>query len=265
MDWINLSNKVIIITGGSTGIGAAIVDLLLQLDAKVANWDIVPSEKSHANLLNINCNVTSLDDVKNAIHETLKVYNNIYGLVNNAGINIPRILVDSKDPNSKYEISEEIFNRMIDVNLKGALYVAQEVGRIFIKNNNGVIVNMGSESGLEGSEGQSIYAATKAAMYSLTRSWAKELGKHNVRVIGIAPGILEATGLRTLEYEEALAYTRNININVLREGYSKTTTTPLGRSGKLSEVADLVAFSLSERANYLTGITINISGGKSRG
>ena len=68
-------------------------------------------------------------------------------------------------------------------------------------------MNMASEAGLEGSEGQSAYAATKAAVYSYTRSWAKELGKHGVRVVGIAPGIMEATGLRTLSYEEALAYT----------------------------------------------------------
>ena len=81
-------------------------------------------------------------------------------------------------------------------------------------------------------------------MNSLTRSWAKELGKKNVRVVGVAPGILEATGLRTLPYESALAYTRGITIDELRAGYSKTGTTPLGRSGKLSEVANLVASSL---------------------
>lgn len=80
---------------------------------------------------------------------------------------------------------------------------------------------MSSEAGLEGSEGQSAYAATKAAVSSYTRSWAKELGKSNVRVVGIAPGIMEETGLRTLAYEEALAYTRNISVEQLRAGYSK--------------------------------------------
>ena len=87
-----------------------------------------------------------------------------------------------------------------------------------MKNGKGVIVNMASEAGLEGSEGQSAYAATKAAVYSYTRSWAKELGKHGVRVVGIAPGIMEATGLRTLSYEEALAYTRGKTVEDIRAG-----------------------------------------------
>jgi sorbitol-6-phosphate 2-dehydrogenase len=129
----------------------------------------------------------------------------------------------------------------------------------------GVIINMSSESGLEGSEGQSVYAATKNAVNSLTRSWAKELGRQGVRVVGLAPGILEATGLRTLSYESALAYTRGITVDQLRAGYSKTSTIPLGRSGKLSEVANAVAFLASDRSSYIHGVTINVAGGKTRG
>jgi sorbitol-6-phosphate 2-dehydrogenase len=76
---------------------------------------------------------------------------------------------------------------------------------------------------------------------------------------------MEATGLRTLSYEEALAYTRHKTVEDIRAGYKSTTTTPLGRSGKLSEVADAVNYLLSDRASYITGVTINIAGGKSRG
>ncbi|MFQ7235480.1 MAG: SDR family oxidoreductase, partial [Enterococcus hulanensis] len=115
------------------------------------------------------------------------------------------------------------------------------------------------------SEGQSIYASTKAAVNSLTRSWSKELGKHGIRVVGLAPGIMEETGLRTLAYEESLAYTRSLTVDELREGYSKTSTIPLGRSGKLTEVADAVAYLISNRASYISGVTINIAGGKTRG
>ena len=75
---------------------------------------------------------------------------------------------------------------------------------------------------------------------------------------------MEETGLRTLAYEEALAYTRNISVEQLRAGYSKTSTIPLGRSGKLHEVADLVCY-LSDRSSYITGITTNVAGGKTRG
>ena len=143
--------------------------------------------------------------------------------------------------------------------------LTDETYREMVRQGSGVILNMSSESGLEGSEGQSVYAASKNAVNSLTRSWAKELGKKGVRVVGVAPGILEATGLRTLAYETALAYTRGITIEQLREGYAKTSTTPLGRSGKLTEVANTVAFLLSDRASYIHGVTINVAGGKTRG
>lgn len=84
-------------------------------------------------------------------------------------------------------------------------------------------------------------------------------------MVGVAPGIMEATGLRTLAYEEALAYTRGKTVEELRAGYSSTSTTPLGRSGRLTEVADLVAYYLSDRASYITGVTTNVAGGKTRG
>ena len=153
----------------------------------------------------------------------------------------------------------------MNVNLKGVYLCAQAAAREMVKQGSGVIVNMSSESGLEGSEGQSVYAASKNAVNSLTRSWAKELGKKGIRVVGVAPGILEATGLRTLSDETSLAYTRGITIEQLREGYSKTSTTPLGRSGKLSEVANTVAFLLSDGASYVHGVTLNVVGGKTRG
>lgn len=91
------------------------------------------------------------------------------------------------------------------------------------------------------------------------------MGKHNIRVVGVAPGILEATGLRTLAYEEALAYTRGISVDELRAGYEKTSTTPLARSGRLKEVADLVCYMSRIRASYIHGVTFNVSGGKTRG
>ena len=99
------------------------------------------------------------------------------------------------------------------------LSVRRQLEGSWLKKVEGVIINMSSESGLEGSEGQSVYAATKNAVNSLTRSWAKELGKQGVRVVGVAPGIMEATGLRTIAYESALAYTRGITVDDLRAGY----------------------------------------------
>lgn len=264
-NWLNIEGKVAVVTGGSSGIGAAIVEELLEVGVKVVNFDISDNGLSHENLLFVKTDVTSHENVEASVNEALEKFGTIDGVINNAGINIPRLLVDPANPHGEYELSDAEFDKMLAINQKGVYLVAQAVGRILVDKKNGVIINMGSESGLEGSEGQSPYAGTKAAVYSYTRSWAKELGKHNVRVVGIAPGIMEETGLRTIQYEESLAYTRGITVDKLREGYSSTSTTPMGRSGKLSEVADLVAYLLSDRSSYITGVTINVAGGKTRG
>lgn len=263
--WLNTMGKVAIVTGGSSGIGEAIVKALLAEDVKVANFDLSEGKEKHENLLFLPVDVSNREQVESAVNKVVETFGTVDCLVNNAGINIPRLLVDAKESHSEYELSDAIFDKMVAVNQKGVYLMSQAVGRILVAKKSGVIINMSSESGLEGSEGQSCYAATKAAVNSFTRSWSKELGKQGVRVVGIAPGIMEETGLRTLSYETALAYTRNITVDELRAGYSKTSTIPLGRSGKLSEVADLVCYFMSDRASYVTGVTTNVAGGKTRG
>lgn len=266
MDWLNLQGKTIIVTGGSSGIGEAIVKELCHLGVNVVNADLQEGEFEHEKLNFVNTDVTSLASVKQAVKTTLDHFGSIEGVVNNAGINIPALLVDEKQAKGgKYEINEDLFEKIFEVNQKGVFLMSQVVGKELVKQGTGVIINMSSESGLEGSEGQSVYAATKAAVNSYTRSWAKEMGKKGIRVIGVAPGIMEETGLRTPAYEGALAYTRDKTVDQLRAGYSQTSTVPLGRSGRLTEVADLVAYLLSDRASYISGVTINIAGGKTRG
>ena len=253
MSWLNLEGKTVIVTGGASGIGAAVVDEFLNQGCNVVVSDLSEKETDNEKLLYVKCDVTKRSDVKNVVSKTLEKFGNI------------DILVDKNNPESKYEFTDEVYDKIMDINVKGLFIFSQEVGRILVKNGKGVIVNMSSESGLEGSEGQSIYAASKNAVNSLTRSWAKELGKLGVRVVGVAPGILEATGLRTLAYEEALAYTRGVTVEQIRAGYTSTKTTPLGRDGKLSEVADLVVYVASDRASYVHGVTYNVAGGKTRG
>ena len=264
-DWLEIEGKTVIVTGASSGIGKAIVDELLELGANVANFDIVDNGETHDNLFFQHVDVTSREQVEAAVTATVDRFGTIDAVVNNAGINIPRLLVDPKEPRGKYELDDTTFEKITMINQKGLYLVSQAVGRLLVDKKDGVIINMASEAGLEGSEGQSVYAATKAAVYSYTRSWAKELGKYGVRVVGVAPGIMEATGLRTLAYEEALGYTRGKTVEQIRAGYASTSTTPLGRSGKLSEVADLVAYLVSKRSSYITGVTINVAGGKTRG
>jgi sorbitol-6-phosphate 2-dehydrogenase len=264
--WLNLQDKIIIVTGGASGIGLAIVDELLNLGANVQMSDIHGGDKHHHNdrYRFWPTDISSASEVNHTVEQIIQQYGRIDGLVNNAGVNFPRLLVDEKAPAGRYELNEAAFEKMVNINQKGVFLMSQAVARQMVKQRAGVIVNVSSESGLEGSEGQSCYAATKAALNSFTRSWSKELGKHGIRVVGVAPGILEKTGLRTPEYEEALAWTRNISVEQLRAGYSKNAI-PLGRSGRLSEVADYVCYLLSERASYITGVTTNIAGGKTRG
>ena len=269
MSWLHLEGKTAIVTGGASGIGKAVAEGFLEQGANVVVCDMNPEaptfEDNRGKMLYIVTDVTKRASVEAMVEKAKKRFGSIDILVNNAGINIPRLLVDPKDPHGKYELDDSVFEKVTAVNLKGVYLCAQAVGRELVAQGHGVLINMSSESGIEGSEGQSIYAATKNAVNSFTRSWAKEFGKYGVRVIGVAPGILEATGLRTLAYEEALAYTRGITVDDLRKGYASTKTTPLGRSGKLSEVADLVVYLASDRASYIHGVTYNVAGGKTRG
>lgn len=262
-NWLNINEKVIIVTGGSSGIGKHIVESLLENNAVVYNTDLNNSDIKHENYHYIKVDVTDENQVEKAVKNVLNDYGKIDVLVNNAGINLPRMLVDVNGEKPEYEINTRDLDLMLNVNLKGPVLFAREVSRAFVKQNHGIIINVSSEAGQEGSEGQSIYSATKAALVGFTRSWAKELGRYNVNVTAIAPGILEETGLRTKEYEEALAYTRNTTVDNLNTDYSKSI--PIKRVGKLDEIADLVCYLSSSRSSYITGTTINISGGKSRG
>jgi sorbitol-6-phosphate 2-dehydrogenase len=271
MSWLNLEQKVAIVTGGASGVGRAICEGLAEVGAKIVVADINEKgakqvaadlkSKFGGHHIATTTDVTKKASIDAMIKSTLGEFSNLDILVNNAGILIPRLLVD---PAGKEELTEEIWDKVVSINQKGVFLCAQAAARVMIKTGRGgVIINMASESGMQGSQGQSVYAATKAAIYNMTWSWAKELGKHKIRVVGVAPGILETTALRSEEYERAVAYTRGVTVEQFREKY-KQVSIPLGRSGRLSEVANLVCFLASERASYIHGTVINISGGKSR-
>ena len=197
MEWTDLENKVVVITGGAAGIGLAVAKGFVEVGAKVMIADF--SEEAGQNAATeasdagpgearfTRCDVTQKADVDQMIHSTLDAFGAVDALINNAGINVPRLLVDSA---GKEELTEEIWDKVFSVNVKGQFLCAQAAARqMLASGKGGVLINMSSESGLEGSEGQSVYAATKAANQNVTRSWAKELGKKGVRGIGVAPGI----------------------------------------------------------------------------
>lgn len=262
--WLGLEGKTVIVTGGASGIGKHVVGTLKAAGANAVVADLsVKTGDEMDGAWCVNCNVTDPDSVNEMVDAVVEKYGTLDAIVNNAGINMPRLLVDVKGERPEYELNVDTMGKMFAVNVKGLFLCAQAAAKKMIPQGHGVILNMSSESGKEGSQGQSAYAATKAAVDSFTRSWAKELGKYNVRVVACAPGIMEATGLRTPAYNEALAYTRGVKPEDLSTDYSKVI--PLCRDGKLDEVGDLCAYLVSDRASYITGTTVNISGGKSRG
>ena len=273
MSRLDLTGKVAIITGGAAGIGRSIATALAEegvsltiadIDAQAAHSTVQQLEQVNpaATYIPIETDVTDPASVAAMVEGTLEQFGKIDILVNNAGINVPRLLVD---PAGKEELDEATFDKITAVNQKGIFLCAQAVAREMIsRGEGGVIVNMTSEAGLEGSEGQSAYAGSKGAIYVYTRSWAKELGKYDIRVVGCAPAIVERTALRSAEYEKSLAYIRGITVEQLHRSYEEIDV-PLGRVGRLEEVADLVCFLASDMASYITGTVVNISGGKSRG
>lgn len=262
--WLGLEDHVVVVTGGASGIGKHVAQSLAAAGAKVAIVDMnVETGKIQDGAYCVQCNVADRNSVQAMADTVVEKFGRIDALVNNAGINMPRLLVDVAGERPEYELNDESFGKMFDVNVKGVFLCAQACAKQMLKQGGGVIINMSSESGKEGSQGQSAYSVTKGAVDSFTRSWAKELGKYHIRVLACAPGIMEATGLRSSAYNDALAYTRGCKPEELSTDYSKVI--PMGRDGKLDEVGDLVAFLASDRASYIAGTTVNISGGKSRG
>ena len=268
---ISFRGKVVFITGAASGIGRECAQAFAESGASVVVADLsedagrevaesLPKTGTDIGHLFVKADVTSRQSVEEAVRAATDKYGKIDVLVNNAGIHYPLMLVDPKRPKGKYELDEERFDRMTSVNQKGAYLCAQAAARGMIERKSGVIINMASETGLEGSEGQSCYSGNKAALYAFTRSWAKELGKHGIRVVGVAPGILEPTALRNQAYEEALAYARGISVVKLRKGYEKVSV-PMKRVGRLREVAELVLYLASDASRMVTGQLVVIDGG----
>lgn len=267
--WIDLAGKIVVVTGGAMGVGEAIVKDLLDCEAKVAVLDMVKPKdyQESENLYFTQVDISNKKQIEQAIKKVVEKFGTIDALINNAGVTRPRILIDYYKEQPQYELDEDNFDFMVNINQKGTFLVTQAVTRILFEKKAGVIINLSSCAGLMGSKGHSGYAGTKAAIHAYTLSWAKELGPFGIRVVGLAPDILDRTPANSDEKYRAQAYGRGWGVDAKPEKFfgNYKTSIPLGRPGHLSEVADVVCYLVSDHASYLTGITIPVSGGKTKG
>ena len=242
----DLTNKVAIITGASQGIGKGMAETFSKAGAHVAcvsrNKDNL---KSVADSLIKNggvasfytCDVSSLDAFQNTIKEIVENHGSVDILVNNAGVCKDKLIM---------RMSEDDWNKVININLNGAFNGIKAVSQIMIKQRAGRIINISSIVGLIGNPGQANYAASKAGLIGLSKSAAKELAPRGITVNAIAPGYIatDMTDQITDQAKESLI-----------------TKIPLGRIGSPSDIAASALFLASDEAEYITGQTLTVDGG----
>lgn len=239
-------SKVAIVTGASKGIGAAIALQLAQEGYQlVINYNgnqqkaeavKVLCEKYQPSIV-VQADVAKCDDAKRLCDTAMDTFGRIDVLVNNAGITKDNLLL---------RMSESDFDDVLSTNLKGTFLMCKNVSKIMMKQRSGSIVNISSVVGITGNAGQANYAASKAGIIGLTKSLAKEFASRNLRVNAVAPGFIQSDMTDKLD-QEIIA---NLSAQI-----------PMKRLGDPQDIANTVAFLVSEKSSYLTGQVICVDGG----
>ena len=242
---MGLENKVAIVTGGARGIGKAIARKLSQQGAAVVICDLLEEvsvtaeelRSEGATILPLQVDITNIEAVESMVQTTIEKLGSVDILVNNAGIVRDALLVRMK---------ESDWDAVIAVNLKGAFNCTKTVALPMMRQKSGKIVSIASVMGLIGNVGQANYSASKAGIIGLTKSAAKELGRRGINVNAVAPGYIVSKMTESLPENEKKKILDFI---------------PLGLLGYPEDVANVVAFLVSESARYITGQVIKVDGG----
>ena len=245
---MRLLNKIAIITGAANGIGyataqkflaegASVVVADLDLNSVSQAVDALRAVQSHGEVMGLNIDVTVRPQVDALVAKVMEHFGRIDVLINNAGITKDARLV---------KMTEDQFDKVIEVNLKGVFQCAQAVASIMIAQGSGVILNASSVVGLYGNYGQSNYAASKFGVIGFVKTWSRELGPKGVRCNAVCPGFVETHILDTIP-PDVLAQMRE--------------RVPLKRLAKPEEIANVYAFLASDEASYINGAAIEVSGG----
>src|SRR5260370_36609020 len=241
-----LSGKVSIITGGGQGIGRATAVKFAQEGAKVAGGDInrTSGDETLAEIrgfdgeaLGFQVDVTDKEGIARMVEGVMFAWQRTETLVNSAGI-----VQDAR----LSKMTDDQFERVIDVNLKGVYNCTRAVVDIMLQQNSGCILNASSIVGLYGNFGQTNYAATKFGVIGMVKAWAREVGRKGIRANAICPGFIETPILDSVPEK------------VLRSIEEKV---PMGRLGKPEEIANTYAWLASDEASYINGAVIEVSGG----
>jgi 3-oxoacyl-[acyl-carrier protein] reductase len=238
---MSFQDKVAIVSGGSRGIGRAIVQALAANGAKVAFTYVqnkaLADEVAQNGILAYQADVTSFDQAKDLVKQVKEQFGRIDILVNNAGITRDKLIL---------RMSEKDWDDVVDTNLKGAFNLSKPAVAAMVSQRSGTILNITSISGIVGMPGQVNYSSSKAGMIGFTKALAKEVAKANITVNALALGFVE-TDMTA----------------VLNEEYRKKALEliPLGRFGQAQNMADAALFLLSDKANYITGQVIQVDGG----
>ncbi len=248
-----LNGKVVIVTGGVAGIGRATARAFAAEGCRVAVWDVAADEGLLDDLsaaggegLLQKVNVADSAEVDAAAAEVAERWGGIDVLVNNAGILRDAQLVKWKDGEAVRLMSDAEFDAVIGVNLRGVFNCARAAVPHMIRRGGGVILNASSVVGLYGNFGQTNYAATKAGVINMARTWSRELGRYDIRVNAVAPGFIGTEILRSMPQK-------------ILDGM--LARTPLGRMGEPEDIANAYVWLASDAARYVTGATLSVDGG----
>ena len=240
-------NKIVLVTGAGRGIGASIAKRFASEGAEVivnysgndeaAQKTVDEITATGGQAQKYKCSVNDSESVKVMIDEIIKEFGRIDILVNNAGITKDGLML---------RMTDEDFDRVIDVNLKGTFNCTKYVSKYMLKQKSGKIINISSVVGLSGNAGQVNYSASKAGLIGITKSAAKELSSRGITVNAVAPGYVDTDMTKVLS--------DNIRNEILKN-------IPLQRMGNVEDISNCVAFLASEDASYITGQVISVDGG----